>query len=56
LLIKLLLDSDTKDQVGKTNIDSVISVMNRMVEEKLIAEYDDLWCFGMTVLEDPVKR
>ncbi|GKD78460.1 ALP1-like protein isoform X1, partial [Tanacetum coccineum] len=56
LLIKLLLDSDTKDQVGKTNIESVISVMNRMVQEKLIAEYDDLWCFGMTVLEDHVKR
>nr|GEV35801.1 hypothetical protein [Tanacetum cinerariifolium] len=54
--LELLLELDTKDQVGKTNIDSVISVMNRMVEDKLIAEYDDLWCFGMTVLEDPVKR
>ncbi|GJZ52005.1 Myb/SANT-like domain-containing protein [Tanacetum coccineum] len=54
--LELLLDSDTKDQVGKTNIESVISVMNRMVGEKLIAEYDDLWCFGMTVLDDPVKR
>nr|GEV13383.1 hypothetical protein [Tanacetum cinerariifolium] len=54
--LELLLESDTKDQVGKTNIDSVISVMNRMVEDKLIAEYDDLWCFVMTVLEDLVKR
>ncbi|GKC27837.1 hypothetical protein Tco_1035131, partial [Tanacetum coccineum] len=54
--LQLLLDSDTKDQVGKTNIDSVISVMNRMVKEKLIEECDDLWCFGMIVLEDPMKR
>ncbi|GKD55146.1 hypothetical protein Tco_1288533 [Tanacetum coccineum] len=47
---------ESTDQVGKTSIDSVINMMNRMVEEKLIAEYDDLWCFAMTLLEDPVKR
>ncbi|PWA67415.1 hypothetical protein CTI12_AA318620 [Artemisia annua] len=35
---------------------AVITVMNRMVEQKLLPEYGDLWCFGMTVLEDPVKR
>ena len=51
-----LLESDTTNEVSKTNVDSVITVMNRMVEQKLLAEYGDLWCFGMTVLEDPVKR
>ncbi|PWA93831.1 myb/SANT-like domain-containing protein [Artemisia annua] len=55
----------TSNQIGgskhskkstKTNVESVISVVNRMVEQKPIAEYDDLWCFGMNVLEDRVKR
>ena len=51
-----LLESDTTNEVSKTNVDSVITVMNRMVEQKLLPEYGDLWCFGMTVLKDPVKR
>ncbi|PWA76476.1 myb/SANT-like domain-containing protein [Artemisia annua] len=51
-----LLELDTTNEVSKTNVDSVITVMNRMVEQKLLPEYGDLWCFGMTVLEDPVKR
>ena len=51
-----LLEPDTTNEVSKTNVESVISVMNRMVDQKLKAEYYDLWCFGMTVLEVPVKE
>nr|GEX92419.1 reverse transcriptase domain-containing protein [Tanacetum cinerariifolium] len=47
---KKITKTSTKHvQIKRTGRESV-------VEEKLIAEYDDLRCFRMTVLKDPMKR
>ncbi|GJY14780.1 hypothetical protein Tco_0385202 [Tanacetum coccineum] len=54
--LKLLELDATVNQVGTSNVSSVISVITRMVNQGLMEKYDDLWCFKLNVLEDVVKR
>ncbi|KAL6521585.1 hypothetical protein OROGR_018154 [Orobanche gracilis] len=51
-----LLESDVTANQVTSNVSSVISVITRMVNQGMMQKYVDLWCFGMNVLENVVKR
>ncbi|KAD4385028.1 hypothetical protein E3N88_25196 [Mikania micrantha] len=44
------------NDVGDFSISASISVINRMVEEGLMASCSELWCFAVSLCEDDVKR
>ncbi|KAI7751726.1 hypothetical protein M8C21_021847 [Ambrosia artemisiifolia] len=48
--------SSTVNQVGNSSISASISVINRMVDEGLVASCSELWCFAVSLCEDSVKR
>ncbi|PWA48952.1 myb/SANT-like domain-containing protein [Artemisia annua] len=54
--LQLLESFSIVNQVGTSNVSSIFSVITRLVNQGLMEKYDDLWCFGMNVLKDIVKR
>nr|XP_043622001.1 uncharacterized protein LOC122593636 [Erigeron canadensis] len=53
-----IVESDTSsiNQVGNYSIKSAIGVINRMVDEGLMTTGSELWCFGISLFEDAIKR
>lgn len=49
-------DAHSDNQVDKFSVSAAISVINRMVDDGLIAQGSDLWIFALNLLEDAVKR
>ncbi|KAI3821821.1 hypothetical protein L1987_09394 [Smallanthus sonchifolius] len=44
------------NEVGNSSISTSISVINRMVDEGLMASCSEFWCFAVSLCEDDVKR
>lgn len=49
-------ETSTNNQSNKFSIDAVASVINHLIEAKLIVKGSMLWLFAMDLFEDPVKR
>ena len=49
-------ETSTNNQSNKFSIDAVASVINHLIEAKLIVKGSTLWLFAMDLFEDPVKR
>ncbi|KAI3821822.1 hypothetical protein L1987_09395 [Smallanthus sonchifolius] len=51
-----IVKTSSVNQVGDSSISACIGVINRMVDEGLMASCSELWCFAVNLFEDDVKR
>ncbi|KAI3687210.1 hypothetical protein L1987_80904 [Smallanthus sonchifolius] len=51
-----IIKTPSVNQVGDSGISACIGVINRMVDEGLMASCSELWCFAVNLFEDNVKR